>query len=89
MEEPYECGQWGALQGHLKSQLQVAERQRKGLVARGEKTEELDKEIEGFRGDSGETYGGGGDGKRRRMNEGILMGRIVKRELIGEPEREG
>ncbi|KAK0513181.1 hypothetical protein JMJ35_004167 [Cladonia borealis] len=89
MEEPHECGQWAALQGHLKCQLQVAERQREELVARGEKTEELDIEIEGLRGTLGETYGGGGDGKRKRMNEGILMGRIVKREVIGGPEREG
>ena len=58
-------------------------------MARGEKTEKLDMEIEGLREGLGETDGGGGDGKRRRMNEGILLGRIVRREVIGESEREG
>ena len=89
MEEPHERGERAALQGHLKCQLQVAERQREGLVASGERTEELDMEIERLRGALGEAYGDGGDGKRRKMNEGILMGRIVKREVIGEAERDG
>ena len=88
MEEPHERGERAALQGHLKCQLQVAERQKEGLVARGERTEEMDMEIERLRGRLGETYGGEGDGRRRGMHEGILMGRIVKREVIGEPERE-
>ena len=89
IENSHECGQWAALQGHLKSQLQVAERQRERLVAKGERTEVLDMEIEGLRAALGEIDGDGEDRKRRRMNEGILMGRIVKREVMGEPEREG
>ena len=68
MEEPHECGQRAALQGHLKCQLQVAERQREGLLARGVKTKELNMEIEGLRMDLREAYGGGEDIKRRRMN---------------------
>ena len=89
VEEPHECSQWAALQGHLESQLQAARRQREGFVARGENTEVLDVKIEVLREALGEADGDGGDVKRRRMNEGILMGRIVKREVIGEPAREG
>ena len=89
VEEPHECGQWAALKGRLESQLQAAQRQREGLVARGESTEALDVRIEVLREALGETDADGGDFKRRRMNEGILMGRIVKREVIGEPAREG
>ena len=89
IEDPHECGQWAALQGHLKSQLQVVERQRERLLVKGETTEVLDMEIEGLRAALGETGGDGEDGKRRRMNEGILMGRIVQREVIGKSEREG
>ena len=88
VEEPHECGQWAALKVRLESQLQAAQRQREGLVARGETTEALDVKIEVLREALGEADGDGGDVKRRRMNEGILMGRIVKREVIGEPKRE-
>ena len=88
-EEPHECGEWAALKGRLESQLQAAQRQREGLVARGGKTEALDVKIEVLREALGETDGEGEGIKRRRMNEGILMGRIVKREVIGEPKREG
>ena len=101
IEDPHDFGQWAARQGHLKSQLQVIERQKEGLVVRGERTEVLDREIEnlrealgeGHRGEGalgkgalGEGDGDDGDGDRGRagMNEGILMGRIVKREVIGE-----
>ncbi len=80
---------WDVLQRHLESQLQVVERQREGLVAQGERTEELEMEIEGLRGALGEVEWDDGDGKRRRMNEGMLMGRIVKREVLGERERVG
>ena len=77
------------LQGHLESQLQVVERQREGLVAKGERTEELDMEIEGLKGALSKVDGDEGDGKRTGINEGILMGRIVKREVLGERERAG
>lgn len=87
MEEPHERGQWTALQAHSTAQLQVAERQRERLVAMGEKTEELDMEIEGMKEALGDIKTNGGNGKRRRMNEGILMGRIVKREIMEEPEQ--
>ena len=57
------------------------------LVAKGEKTEKLDIKIEVLKGTLGEIDGDERDGKRRKMNEGILMGRIVKREVLGKPER--
>ena len=88
VEVPQVSGQWAALQGHLKSQLQVIERQKEGLVAKGERTEELDMEIEVLRGALGEIDGDEGDGERKRTNEAILVGRIVKREVLGERERE-
>ena len=68
--------------------MQAAQRQREGLVARGGKTEALDVKIEVLREALGETDGEGEGIKRRRLNEGILMGRIVKREVVGEPKRE-
>ena len=85
---PHQFGQRNALQGHLGSQLQVVERQREALVARGEETDILDKEIEKLRGALGKIDGDEGNWNRRRMNEGILMGSIVKREVLGEPEQE-
>ena len=57
------------------------------LLANGERTEKLDMEIEELKGALGEMDGDGRDGKRRKMNEGILMGRIVKREVLGEPKK--
>ena len=57
-------------------------------MAKGERTEELDTEIEVLRGALGEIDGDERDGKRRKTNEGILMGRIVKREVLEEPKRE-
>ena len=57
-------------------------------MAKGQRTEELDMEIEVLRGALGERDGDEGDGDRKRTNEAILMGRIVKREVLGERERE-
>ena len=65
----------------------MVERQREVLVAKGEKTAKLDMKIEVLKGALGEIDGDGRDGKRRKMNEGILMGRIVKREVLREPKQ--
>ena len=62
----HEVGQRNVLQGHLKSQLQVVERQREALVARGERTEILDMEIEGLRGALGDIDGVEGDGTSKK-----------------------
>lgn len=66
----------------------MIERQKEALVAKGEKTEKFDMKIEVLKGALGEIDSDARDGKRRRMNEGILMGRIVKREVLGEPKQE-
>lgn len=56
-------------------------------MAKGERTRGLDIKIEVLKDALGEIDGDERDGKRRKMNEGILMGRIVKREVVGEPEQ--
>lgn len=88
IEDAIDFGQPTALQLHLKSQIQVIERQKESLVAKGETTEVIDMQIEVLRGRLDELDGDEEDGKRRKMNEGILMGRIVKREVVKEPKRE-